>query len=123
MERKQSRTKTDQSISNLLSKIVLEKRRYYFKAIVETIFFLIELPFRSDWDYDEKTELGLFNSLFGFIMERDKYLKECQLAMPANATYKSPQIQNELIKLIADELQKAIVTEINDSSYITLMAD
>lgn len=65
----------------------------------------------------------MFNSLFDFIMKRDEHLRECQLAMPANATYKSPQIQNELIKLIADELQKVIATEINDSSYITLMVD
>lgn len=122
---KQTRTKTDQSISNLLSTNVLEKRRYYFKAIVEAIFFLVsnELPFRGSWDSDENSESGLFNSLFDYTMQKDKYLQECQYAMPANATYKSPQIQNELIKIIADELRKKIVAEINESSYITLMAD
>lgn len=122
---KQTRMNVNQPVSNLLNNVVLEKRRYYFKAIVETIFFLIsnELPFRGSWDYDEKVELGLFNSLFNYIMKRDQHLQECQLAMPANATYKSSTIQNELIQLIADELQKLIVAEINNSSYITLMAD
>lgn len=53
---KQLRTKTDQSISNLVNNVVLEKRRYYFKAIVETILFLVsnELPFRGDCDYEGK---------------------------------------------------------------------
>lgn len=42
--------------------------------------------------------------------------------MPANTTYKSPQIQNEIIHIIAEELRNTIVTEIKDSSYLSLMA-
>lgn len=36
---------------------------------------------------------------------------------------KSPQIQNELIHLIAIELQKIIVSDLNESSYLTLLDD
>lgn len=43
--------------------------------------------------------------------------------MPQNATYKSPEIQNELIDIIAYELRSSIVTEMNNSTYLTLMAD
>lgn len=122
---KQSRTNTNQQISNLLNETVLEKRRYYFKAIVGTILFLVknELPLRGDWDGEESEELGLFKSLFKYTMEKDKQLQQCQDAMPSNALYTSPQIQNEIIHIIADELRKIIVIELNDSSFLTLMAD
>lgn len=43
--------------------------------------------------------------------------------MPSNAQYTSPQIQNEIIQIISDILRKKIVSEINDSTYCTLMSD
>lgn len=96
---KQSRTDSNQRTSTLLNETMLEKRRYYFKAIVETILFLVknELPLRGDWDSEENKELGFFNSLFEYTMEKDKHLQQCQGTMPANALYTSPQIQNEII--------------------------
>lgn len=116
---KLSRANSNKQISNLLNETVLEKRRYYFKTIVETILFLVknELPLRGDWDSEENKELGLFNSLFMYTMEKDKQLKHCQDAMPANALYTSPKIQNEIIHIIADELRRSIVNELNDSSF------
>lgn len=122
---KQSRTSQNQTISTLLNETVLEKRRYYFKAIIGTILFLVknELPFRGDWNSDENKELGMFNSLFMYTIEKDKQLQHCQEAMPANALYTSPRIQNEIIQIIADSLRKTIVKELNNSTYVTLMAD
>lgn len=43
--------------------------------------------------------------------------------MPANETYLSPDIQNEVVRIIAEILRKKIVANINDSRYCTLMAD
>lgn len=45
-----SRINKNQQISNLLNETLLEKRRYYFKAIIGTILFLVknELPLRGD---------------------------------------------------------------------------
>lgn len=67
---------------------------------------------RGDWDDEEKEEGGLFNSLFEFAMNRDPQLIEYQKHMPKNATYKSPQIQNEFISILAHLLRASIVNEV-----------
>lgn len=109
----------------LLNETVLEKRRFYFKAIISTIFILAksELPLRGSWDNEENNEAGLFQNFFKYYLEKDEYLRQCQEMMPANATYTSPQIQNEIIQIIANVLREKIVSEINESTYCTLMAD
>lgn len=122
---KQSREGSNTQISTLLNETVLAKRRFYFTAIVETVLFLVknELPLRGDWDQGEHEELGLFRSLFQFILQKDDHLRECQETMPLNALYTSAQIQNEIIHTIAEVLRTKIVSEINESSFMTLMAD
>lgn len=121
----QSRKNANQQISTLLNETVLEKRRKYFKAILGTILFLVknELPLRGDWDQEENKELGLFSSLFAYTLEKDENLQTCQESMPLNARYTCPAIQNEIIHIIAGTLRKAIVEELNESSYLTVMAD
>lgn len=122
---KMSRSNNSQQVSYLLNETVLEKRRYYFNAIVSTIIFLAEneLPFRGDWCNEENHEVGLFQNLFKFSLVKDEHLRRCQEVMPSNATYTSPNIQNEIIQAIADVLREMIVNEINESTYCTLMAD
>lgn len=120
-----SRLASNQEISSLVNDVVLEKRQYYMKEIVSTVLFLVknELPFRGNWNDEDSDESGLFQNLFKLLLEKDAYLRECQEAMPKNALYTSPQIQNELISVIADCLRRSIVVELNESSYLTLMAD
>ncbi|XP_055304939.1 uncharacterized protein LOC129569799 [Sitodiplosis mosellana] len=119
------RSSSNQEVSTLLNETVLEKRRYYFKKIISTILFLAqnELPLRGNWDSAEDKEGGLFNNLFEYNLENDEHLRHCQEQMPANATYTSPLIQNEIIQIIADLLREKIVADINDSTHCTLMAD
>lgn len=120
-----SRSASNQEISSLLNDTVLEKRRFYVKEIISTVLFLVknELPFRGNWNNEDKHESGLFNNLFKHLLERDEHLRKCQEAMPKNALYTSPKIQNELIYTIADWLRQSIVTEVNEASYATIFAD
>ncbi|KAJ6649143.1 Zinc finger MYM-type protein 1, partial [Pseudolycoriella hygida] len=78
---KTKRIETDTSISTLVTSTVLLKRRYYFKAIVKTILFLVEhhLALRGNWDKEYHEEDGLFNSLFDFAKERDPDLPLAEL--------------------------------------------
>lgn len=122
---KLSRSSKNIQVSNLLNETVLQKRRYYFKKIISTILFLVksEMPLRGNWEYEENTELGLFQSLFKYNLEADEHLRHCQESMPSNATYTSPRIQNEIIQILADLLREKIVSKINESTFCTLMAD
>lgn len=73
---KTSRLNQNQQVSSLLNENILEKRRYYLNAIVSTIIFLAgnELPFRGNWSSEEENEVGLFQNLFKFSLENDKYV-------------------------------------------------
>lgn len=115
------------SVSELINSSVLEKRRYYCESIIETIVFLVarRLPFRGDWNEEDKEEEGLFNDLFELLIKKDSRINECQKAMPPNITYRSPDIQNEFICILAHSLRASIVKEINgaDCGFFTILFD
>lgn len=114
-----SRKDTNTNVSQLLSENILEKRRYYMGTIIDVISLLAskELAFRGNWGTDSEEEQGLFNTMFTFALARDSKMRSCQEIMPHNATYKSPQIQNELISVIAQCVRERIVQKVNQSSF------
>lgn len=65
---KRERIRSDTTVSELISNVTLQKRRFYMKSIIEVIIFLIEneLSFRGDWDSEEHRETGVFRNLFEF---------------------------------------------------------
>lgn len=89
------------------------------------VLFLVrnELPLRGDWNVEENHELGLFQNLSNYNLEKDEYSKRCEEIMPSNAKYTFPMIQNKSIQIISDILRQSLVSEINDSSYCSLFAD
>ncbi len=97
------------------------------RSIIEVIIFLIknELAFRGNWDEDDHKEDGLFRNLFEFKLKDNEYLRKCQDSMPRNATYMSPEIQNEIIAIITIIVLKTIVDDINsaDVPFFTLLSD
>lgn len=124
---KEKRDQSGKSITELLSSSVLEKRRYYVKAIVETIIVLASnrLALRGDWDSEEAEESGLFNAIFEIMLAKDTHLVACEKHMPANARYKSPLIQNEIIDILAEMVRNDIVHEVlnADVDFFTILFD
>lgn len=122
-----NREENQSSVHEILTNTTLAKRRYYMTAIVETIIFLIEneVGFRGNWDEEQHKEDGIFQNLFEFKLKDNEYLRECQECMPRNATYTSPEIQNEIISIIAQVVRKAIIEEINTSDvpHFSLLSD
>lgn len=114
-------------VTELLCGSILAKRRYYMKATIDVIIFLIEneLPFRGNWDDEDHNENGVFRHLFEFKLKDNEELRNSEKAMPRNATYMSPEIQNELIDIIAKIVQQDVVNDINSSDveYFTLLVD
>lgn len=116
---------TGKTVSTNLNEKVLEQRRYYTQSIIDVISFLCkhELAIRGNWDELSESETGLFNGFFEFTLTRDAKLRECERAMPPNITFKSPQIQNEIIEMLSIALTHQIVTEVNKAPFLTLMVD
>lgn len=115
----------NKQIPQLLNGEVLALRRYYIQSILEVVFFLAsnELAFRGNWDMDTKTEDGLFQSLFEFSLRKDEKLQKAMKLIPKNATYTSPDIQNDLIEAAVFCTQQAIVKKVNSSDYFTIFLD
>lgn len=112
-------------ISVLLSSNVLELRRYYVESILDIVIFLSsnELAFRGNWDMDLKKEDGLFQSMFEYTLKKDIKLQQAVKIIPKNATYTSPDIQNELIAFAVLSTREAIVAKVNSSDYFALYVD
>ena len=70
-------------------------------------------------------ECGLFKDLFDFTVSRDKYLQEIINEIPANATYKSPDIQNDVIDIMAKMVTQSVVNDVNgaDVPHAKLLSD
>ena len=125
-ERKQ-RASSQNTVKEMVSNNVYERRRYYVRAIAEVIKFIAvnELSFRGDYDKVLHCECGLFTDLFDFTVSRDKYLQEIINEIPANATYKSPDIQNDVIDIMAKMVTQSVVNDVNgaDVPHATLLSD
>lgn len=93
--------------------------------MIDAIRFVIqnELALRGSWNIESHVEEGIFRNLFEYTLHKDAKLRTCQDAMPKNATYLSPLIQNELIEIIANLTRQEIVQEINSADAKFAMDD
>ena len=135
----QLRRERHEEIETLLKTNVLEKHRYYVTAVMETIQFLAinELPLRGDKDggyefhpteqdtIEDNIPSGLFMRLFEYTLAKDSKLAEIHKDIPALCKYTSPQIQNEVIEIMAQLVKEKIVSDVNnaDVPYYTVKVD
>lgn len=121
------RTDSGKSVSLMVSADVLEKRRYYVRSIAEVVKFLAvnELPFRGTYDLTQHEEGGLFNRLLSYTLTKDQKLAEIERTIPRNATLRSPEVQNDIIKLMARMVSEAVAADLKSSpnGRFTLLAD
>ncbi|KAK6167026.1 hypothetical protein SNE40_021137 [Patella caerulea] len=63
--------------------------------------------------------------MFGFVASRDKHLQDIISEIPLNATYKSPNIQNDVIDIMAKIVTQSVVDNVNgaDVQFATVLAD
>lgn len=126
-EERKNRSENSNEISEIVSSCVLEKRRFYMKTMIEILIFLItnEVSLRGHWDVQNHKEDGIFRNLFEFQLCHNEELKKCEAFMPRNATYLSPDIQNELIWIMAVIIRQKIVDDVlnADTEYFTLLVD
>lgn len=109
-----------------------QKNAKILKTIVDTVILCgrQNLPFRGHRDdskyfNDTSINCGNFKALLQYRAKGgDTDLAEHLSNAPKNATYISKTIQNELINIIGETIQKRLVQEIIESGgYFALMAD
>lgn len=109
-----------------------QTNRKKLASIIETVIFCGRqgMPLRGHRDAGPLTledpieNDGNLRALLRFkIRCGDDALKEHVLTAPGNATYLSPQIQNEILGVCATLVQENIVTRVNTAKCFALLAD
>lgn len=95
------------------------------KSIIACILFLGQqgMAFRANDESVGSANRGNFIELLEFRASTDPVLKKYLDTCPKNASYCSPDIQNELISLCAAESRRLIVDEVKEAKYFTIIAD
>lgn len=124
---KEKRQEMGSSVFSMINSDVLTRHRYYIKSIAEVIQFLTinELALRGTYDIEEHQEKSLFRNLFEYTVQKDEKLADCIKNIPSNATYLSPDIQNDIIQIMADIVTENIVEDIKnaDVPWFTILED
>ena len=111
------RNTMNQDVSTLVNEDVLSKHRYYVTSVFEIIQFLVvnELPLRGDYNKEDHSETGLFIALFEYALKKDSELQNCMKLVPQNVKYNSPEIQNEIIDILASCVKTEISNDIRNA--------
>lgn len=91
------------------------------------MIFLIknELAFRGSYDIEKHMDDGLFENLFSYTKANNTDLCKWEKHMPHHYTYRSPDIQNEIISLLAAMVREAVAIDVMraDVPFFTLLED
>lgn len=124
-EMQKKKLDTNASVSVQLTSDVYTRRRYYVKSIAQVVQFLAvnELPLRGSWE--EGKERGMFTSLFEYTLTKDKQLADIAKSIPRNATYTSPEVQNDVIRIMAKMVSNGVAEDVksSDANVFALFAD
>ena len=112
----------------------ISSNRKILESIIKTIILCgrQNLPLRGhhdnltdiESDHDGVENCGNFWALLNFRVEAgDKYLGEHLTNAPRNATYNSSIIQNQLINILADQIQQKILTNVKRAQWFTVISD
>ena len=110
-------------IALLLSEQVKQQQSCIKKGILSIIDVILAMgiPFRGNWDTNERMEDGNFAFFMNWKSEYHEDLKIHLANAPQNAKYTSPRVQNEIIQLCETAIRERIM--LNISRYWSLMAD
>lgn len=110
----------------------IEQNRAAIRPIIRTILFCAEqeLPLRGDNDSGAlsltrpENKDGKFRALLRFRIESgDKSLEKHVINSAKNATYLSPDIQNEILQTCSDIIAEQIVNRVNKAECFSILGD
>ena len=117
-------TTIGQRLDNLGRKIVKENR-HYVKTLAEIILHcaMQDVAMRGHDESEHSLNPGNFLSLLKLIGGHDEVVRKRLEEGPGNAKYTAPEIQNELLDLMAEMVLNRITSEIQKAQYFSLIVD
>ena len=127
---KQYRVNSEQGISisrqiNSSWETTIANNRHYIISILKILLYLSRqgIAIHAHRDDDSSTNQGNFLELLDLVAEHDTVLQHKIANIPRNATYTSPQIQNDLLHIIAGMVQSRIITDVRKAGIYSILAD
>lgn len=118
-----SMKETGTSVANQLSSARQEqvkKNRFYIKSVSEVILLCArnDIALRAHNESAVSIKPGNFRSILQLVTWHDPSLLQSLQKNPSNATYLSPEIQNELLQVMGDILRHQIQEEVNKVGFL-----
>ena len=125
------RPSIQQQLDQQLTKQI-QTNRIKIRSIIETIVLCgrQNIPLRGhrdsslDKEKDPCSSHGNFWALLEFrVSSGDTVLRDHLERAPANATYTSPDVQNQVVAVLGDHIQSKILTNIRRAKFFSIVAD
>ena len=103
----------------------IQRNRTILLSILDVITTLAVrgIALRDNWNSQQHQEDGNFDYFIEWKSRFDSTLRNHLDTSPRNARYLSPQIQNELISCLGDEIRESIVKKTEKKKFFSVMAD
>lgn len=103
----------------------VQKNRDTLCSILDVVILLAKrgIPFRGRWDKSAKRDNGNFEYFIHWLAKYDNNLSDHLSSAAKNARYLSPQVQNEMIDCLGEVIRSTLVSNVNQSKFISIMAD
>ena len=104
---------------------VTKANRHYIKTLAEILLLCAkqELAVRGHRELTGSKNQGNFLEVLKLVADHDAVIKERIHNNPHNATYTSPEIQNQLLEVMGGIVRERICEAIQDATYFSLLVD
>ena len=102
-----------------------KSNRYYIKSLAEILLLCArqELAIRGHKESSESQNKGNFLEILHLLVAHDPILKEKFFNNPHNATYTSPDIQNQLLEVMGDISRDEVCKAVRNAGFFSLLGD
>ena len=104
---------------------LVKKNRHYIKTIAEILLLCSkqDLAFRGHDESANSRNKGNFKEILSLVTKHDPIVKDKLVHNLRNATYTSPEIQNNIINIMASMVRKEISTAVQKAGCYSIVAD
>lgn len=104
---------------------LIAANRHYLKTILQVLLVCSqqEIALRGHDESATSTNRGNFREILNLIASHDKVVSDRLTSGPRNAIYTTPLIQNELLHIMGEMVQKTICTKIQEAGLFSVLVD
>ena len=104
---------------------VVKTNRHYIKTLIEILLLCAkqEIAVRGHRESAESRNQGNFLEILKLVADHDAVIKEKIRDNPHNATYTSPDIQNQLLEVMGGLVRGKVCKAVQDARYYSLLGD